>query len=434
MNIILLSGGSGKRLWPLSSEALSKQFLKLLKNDAGEYESMIQRVMRQIKSVHTEARVFVSCNMAQDEVLKRQLGRIETILEPGRRDTFPAIALAAAYLHYAKQMPDDEAFVVCPIDVFAEKLYFELFTRIEAMVARDEYAIGLMGVLPTFPTEKYGYIRQMNGAVSGVVEKPPVDIARRLIEEGALWNCGVFAMKIGYILEKARNYADFNSFEELYEQYEKLPAISFDYEVVEKEPSIGSITYDGVWKDLGTWNTLTEEMSDTTLGGDVLISSGSSNTHVLNMLNIPVIVQDLQDVVVVVSHDGILVTSKHGSSYLKPLAEQITLRPMYEQRGWGNYRVLDYKRVDGGVSSLVKRVQIDAGASYTCLQAMLHSNAWLVVRGKGILSSGCTDSVLSPGSMVQIAEGTEHTILAATAMELIEVQFGIGELLGEETV
>jgi len=432
MNIVLLSGGSGKRLWPLSNDALSKQFLKLLKDDDGAYESMVQRVARQLTAAHKNVNLFVSCNVAHGDILKRQLGKAETISEPARRDTFPAICLAAAYLRYEKHLDEDEAFVVCPIDPFAENKYFELLANVQELVTHGGNMIGLMGALPTYASAKYGYILQEGGAVNGFVEKPPEVEAKHLISQGALWNCGVFALKIGYVLSCARKYAEFDNFDALYRQYDKLPKISFDYEVVEKETSIGAITYSGIWKDLGTWNTLTEEMSDTSIG-NTLISESCNNTHVLNMLNIPVVAHDLTDVVVISSYDGILVSSKQGSSFLKPLADQISLRPMYEQRRWGDYRVLDYKQTEKA-SSLVKRIRIDAGHSISYQFHSRRSEVWVVVSGKGILTIDGVDSVVVPGSVVQVPKKAKHSILAATDLEFVEVQLGEGELAEEDIV
>jgi len=412
---------------------LSKQFLKLLKNGHGEYESMVQRVFRQLGSVYPNANVCISSNAAQSDILRRQLGAVEEILEPARRNTYPAIALAAAYLHYCKGLDESEAFVVCPIDVFADKEYFTLLAGVAGLVSSGRYEIGLLGAIPTFPTEKYGYILQNGGEVSGFVEKPPTHEAQRLISQGALWNCGVFALKIGYVLCHARRYAEFDSFESLHGQFQALPQISFDYEVVEHEQSIGAVVYDGVWKDLGTWNTLTEEMSGYSMGSDVLVSDCCENTHVLNMLNIPVIAQELKDIVVVASHDGILVSSKHGTSFLKPLAEQVNLRPMYEQRRWGDYRVLDYKQADG-TSSLVKRLRIDAGQSISYQYHTQRAEVWVIVRGKGILTVDGVDSVVSRGSVVSISNEVKHSLLAATELELIEVQLGNGELEEDDIV
>ena len=433
MNIVLLSGGSGKRLWPLSNDMLSKQFLKLLKNERGEYESMVQRVSRQLISAHPNANIFVSSNATQAGIIKRQLGDVEMILEPSRRDTFPAIALAAAYLCYEKQLGEDEIFVVCPIDVFADIKYFELLAEVEKLAVTDKNEIGLMGAIPAYPSEKYGYIIQKDERVTGFVEKPPADEAERLIKGGALWNCGVFALKIGYVLHHVRKHVEFDSFSSLYAQYDKLPRISFDYEVVEKESDIGAVVYDGIWKDLGTWNTLTEEMGGDSVGKDVLISESCKNTHILNMLNLPVIAQDLNDTVIVASHDGILISSKKGSSYLKPLAEQVTLRPMYEQKHWGDYRVLDYKQANG-VSSIVKRMKIETGEAISYQYHSKRSEVWVIVSGKGILTIDGVDTVVTAGSVVQIPQGSKHSLLAAAELEFIEVQLGSGDLDEEDII
>ena len=433
MNVVLLSGGSGKRLWPLSSDALSKQFLKLLKNERGEYESMVQRVVRQLRSAQPSAKVFVSCNETQADALRRQLGDVEMILEPARRDTFPAISLAAAYLRYEKQLDEDESFVVCPIDVFANIEYFDLLSEVEKLASTGENEIGLLGVFPTYPSEKYGYILQTGGKVTGFVEKPSESDAANLIAGGALWNCGVFALKIGYTLRHALKHAEFDSYKALYDHYHELPRISFDYEVVEHEPSIGAAVYNGIWKDLGTWNTLTEEMHEPSMGSNILISDTCENTHVLNTLNIPVIAQDMSDTIVVASYDGILVSSKHGSSFLKPLAEQINMRPMYEQRRWGNYRVLDYKQT-GGASSLVKRMRIEAGQSISYQYHSKRSEVWVFISGKGILTIDGTESVVSAGSVIKIPQGEKHSLLAATELEFIEIQLGDGALEEEDIV
>jgi mannose-1-phosphate guanylyltransferase len=149
------------------------------------------------------------------------------------------------------------------------------------------------------------------------------------------------------------------------------------------------------------------------------------------MLNIPVIAQDLKDMVVIASHDGILISSKLGSSYLKPLADKVNLRPMYEQRRWGDYRVLEYKQTDES-SSLVKRMRIHAGQAISYQYHSRRSEVWVVVSGKGILTIDGVDSVVSPGSVVRISQGVKHALMAATELEFIEVQLGDGELEEED--
>ena len=416
MNPVLLSGGSGKRLWPLSNDIQSKQFLKLIKNIHGEYESMVQRVVGQLTATHTDVSVYVSCNISQEDIIKKQLGEIKTILEPFARDTFPAIALAAAYLFYNAGVGENDVFVTCPIDVFAETEYFEKLADVEALVKTGGYAIGLLGAKPTYASSKYGYILHENGAVSGFTEKPSESEAQSLIDRDALWNCGVFALKVGYVLNLTRKIVGFDSYESLYKQYGELPKISFDYAVAEKENSIGVVLYDGVWKDLGTWNTLTEEVSSNAVGSNI-ISENSENTHVFNMLDVPIIVNDVSDAVVIASHDGILVSSKHASSFLKPLAEKVELRPMYGQMSWGNYRILEYK----SHGQMIRRVSVDAGETFE--ETSAGEAVWIIVAGKGIVVVNDTETVASVGCSLNISPGNNCVLLASTKVEFIEVRF-----------
>ena len=125
MHIILLSGGSGKRLWPLSNEIRSKQFIPIFRREDGSYESMVQRVFRQLKAVDPDATVTIATSKSQVSAIHNQLGdAVNVSIEPCRRDTFPAIALSAAFLHDVKGVGEDEAVVVCPVDPYVEDAYF----------------------------------------------------------------------------------------------------------------------------------------------------------------------------------------------------------------------------------------------------------------------------------------------------------------------
>ena len=208
MNIVLLSGGSGKRLWPLSNDIRSKQFIKIFKKEDGEYESMVQRVYRQIKSVDKDALVTIATSKTQVSAIHNQLGEnVGICVEPCRRDTFPAIALAAAWLHDVKKVGEKEAVVVCPVDPFVEKDYFEALTKLGELAEAGRANLALMGIEPTYPSEKYGYVipetKEEISKVSTFKEKPDSKTAQSYIEQGALWNGGVFAFQLGYMLEKA---------------------------------------------------------------------------------------------------------------------------------------------------------------------------------------------------------------------------------------
>ena len=139
MNIVLLSGGSGKRLWPLSNDIRSKQFIKIFRTEDGEYESMVQRVYRQIKSIDAEATVTIATSKTQVSAIHNQLGEeVGISVEPCRRDTFPAIALATAYLADVQGVGPEEPVVVCPVDPYVEDDYFEALKEQERLAAGGE--------------------------------------------------------------------------------------------------------------------------------------------------------------------------------------------------------------------------------------------------------------------------------------------------------
>ena len=277
MNVILLSGGSGKRLWPLSNDVRSKQFIKLFKNN-DEYESMVQRVYRQITTVDADAKITIATSKSQASAIKNQLGEKASIcVEPCRRDTFPAIALAAAYLHDELGVAENEAVVVCPVDPYVDNTYYEAVKNLQELAEQGGANLTLMGIEPTYPSEKYGYIIPESGEnvskVKEFKEKPDVETAKKYLAQSALWNAGIFAFKLGYLLDKAHSMIDFEDYRDLFNKYETMTKISFDYAVVEKESSIQVLRYSGDWKDVGTWNMMAEVMADKTKGKAVLDGS-----------------------------------------------------------------------------------------------------------------------------------------------------------------
>ena len=426
MNIILLSGGSGKRLWPLSNDTRSKQFLKLLKDEQGKAESMVQRVYRQIKEASIKPSVVVATGKSQRDSIRSQLGNnVDIVLEPEIRDTFPAIVLSCAYLAYEKGVNEAEAVLVLPVDPYADLNYFKALLEMEKTIIDGKSNLVLMGIKPTYPSTKYGYIipNKERNTVDRFQEKPSEDYAEKLIAEGSMWNGGVFAFKLGYLMNIAKNYVDFTSFEEIEEKYGDLPKISFDYEVVEKEKSITMVEYRGQWKDLGTWNTLTEVMDSNTLG-NVILADSCSNTHVINELTIPVTVLGVNNAVVAASPDGILISDKHESSYLKTYVDNIYQRPMYEERQWGEYKVLDYAAYEDGISSLTKSIFIKAGKSISYQSHSIRDEIWTILDGTGhLLIDGHVINV-KRGDVAYITKGQKHAIRATTDLRMIEVQIG----------
>ena len=257
MNIVLLSGGSGKRLWPLSNDIRSKQFIKIFKTQDGEYESMVQRVYRQICSVDRDAAITIATSKTQVSAIHNQLGSsVGICVEPCRKDTFPAIALAAAWLHDVKKVSGKEPLVVCPVDPYVDQEYFIALQKMGELAAQGSADLFLMGIEPTYPSEKYGYVipedKEQVSGVNTFKEKPDLETAKEYLRQGALWNGGVFAFQLEYLLRKAHELIDFTDYWDLYDKYGSLTRISFDYAVVEKEKNIRVMRFAGKWKDLGT--------------------------------------------------------------------------------------------------------------------------------------------------------------------------------------
>lgn len=329
IHIILLSGGSGTRLWPLSNGSRSKQFLKVLRDKEGNHVSMVQRTFNQIDRTLPDVDVTVATCASQERMLKLQIGTgANIVVEPERRDTAPAIMLACEHLLDVQGAEMDDIVVVMPIDSFVDDGYFQKVREVADAVDRGFGEIALLGVEPTYPSEKYGYIApdSLEGSprkVKRFTEKPDCKIAEQLIEQGALWNCGVFAFKLTHVLNILKQYGDFTTFEDLRCRYSELPKNSFDYEVVEKAESVAVVPYAGKWKDLGTWNTLTEEMEDRESGFTVYDVDSCVNTHVVNELDIPLIVSGIENAVVIATVDGLLVCSKAKSASLKNLVARI---------------------------------------------------------------------------------------------------------------
>lgn len=433
MNIILLSGGSGKRLWPLSNEVRSKQFLKIFKRPDGTHESMVQRMCRMIHEIDDDASITIATSANQTPSINAQLGdQVSISVEPCRRDTFPAIALATAYLHDVKNVSLDEAVVVCPVDPYVESPYFEMLEKLYDQALTGDVNLTLMGIVPTYPSEKYGYIIPRSTDPLAVVEtfkeKPDVSTAEKYISQGALWNAGVFAYKLKYVLDIAEEMIGTSSYRSLFDNYADFEKISFDYAVVEKEPRIQVMRFMGEWRDLGTWNTLTEAMSDEVAGNAV--AAECEDTHIINELQIPLIALGVKDLAIAATPDGILVTDKKSSDKLKEFVN--AQRPMYEKRIWGEYKVLDYRIQDDGNNSLTKHLIIKPGQHISYQKHAHRMEIWTFVDGNGTLILDGSITKVCRGGMAYIKPGMKHAIKADTELHIIEVQ--IGDELTEDDI
>ena len=423
MNIILLSGGSGKRLWPLSNDVRSKQFIKIFKKEDGLYESMVQRVYRQIKAVDTDASVVVATSKSQVSSIHNQLGDdVGICVEPCRRDTFPAIALACSYLKDVKKIDINEPVVVCPVDPYVEDDYFKALQDLSTEAVNSSSNLVLMGIEPTYPSEKYGYIipsdKEKVSKVLSFKEKPTKEVAEEYIKKGALWNGGVFAFKLKYVLEKAHELIDFTDYDDLFSKYDSLTKISFDYAVVEHEKEIEVIRFKGMWKDLGTWNTLTEAMEENIVGKGEL-NDTCKNVHIINEMDTPILAMGLHDVVISASPEGILVSDKEQSSYIKPFVDKYEQQVMFAEKSWGSFNVLN---IDD--KSMTIKVTLNEGHRMNYHSHEHRNEVWVVTSGTGTTIIDGMKQNVSAGDVITMAKGVRHTIIANTELKLIEIQLG----------
>lgn len=425
MNIVLLSGGSGKRLWPLSNDVRSKQFIKIFKGNPenNERESMVQRVYHQIKKIDADATVTIATAKTQVSAIHNQLGNgVGISVEPCRRDTFPAIALATAYLHDVQGVGEEEAVVVCPVDPYVEDDYFEALKALGEQAEKGEANLVLMGIEPTYPSEKYGYIipadKEQVSSVKTFKEKPDEETAKKYIAQGALWNGGVFAYKLKYVLNKAHELLDFKDYADLFAKYDTLEKISFDYAVVEKEDNIQVMRFAGEWKDLGTWNTLTEAMGESSVG-NVIENDTNVNVHVVNELDVPVLCMGLKDVIVSASPEGILVADKEKSAQIKGYVDKLDNQIMYAEKSWGSFRVLDVE--DG---SMTIKVILNPGHKMNYHSHEHRSEVWNIISGNGTVIVDGKKRDVSAGDVIELPAGCKHTVIAETELRIIEVQIG----------
>ena len=296
-----------------------------------------------------------------------------------------------------------------------------------------------MGMEPTYPSEKYGYIIPENGdsgensgsdgesadgdrthmyRVREFKEKPDLETAKSYLAKGALWNGGVFAFRLGYVLKRAHELIDYTDYSDFLARYDTFQKISFDYAVVERESNIGVIPFAGTWKDLGTWNTLTEAMAEPVIGNAVL-NDKCENTHVINSLDVPVLCMGLKDLVVAASPEGILVSDKGESSYIKPYVDSFDQQIMFAEKSWGNYLV-----IDATSDSLTVKVTLHKGSRMNYHSHERRNESWNIISGTGRVILDGTERIVHPGDTVSIPVGCKHTIIAETELQIIEVQFG----------
>lgn len=432
LRMILLSGGSGKRLWPLSNVNRPKQFLSILRHQERP-ESMLQRIWRQLEEAGLAASAYFSTSGTQAELIRRQIGgEVVVIEEPAQRDTFPAITLAATYLHDVAGASRDEIVCVMPVDGYAGDDFFEHLRRLPSVLEQSGSDLALMGAVPTEPSDKYGYIMPVANAgpnqafyhVSSFVEKPDLIRSEALIRDGALWNCGVFSFRLGFLLDILQQKKLPTDYTSISTNYAEIPKTSFDIAVVEQTRQISVLPFTGEWRDLGTWDSMVREMSSE-LSGPGFISEASFDSHIINELDIPVSIWNVPGIIVVAGPDGVLVTDRQSSTGIKDMVAEIEIGPRFEERFWGKQTVLSHQKAADGLQTLTKRVVIAEGRGISYHDHQFRKEIWTIVSGTGSVCINDVTQRVSPGELIVVEPGVKHSIMAIEGdLEFIESQIG----------
>ncbi|MFC4809655.1 sugar phosphate nucleotidyltransferase [Paenibacillus sp. GCM10023250] len=441
MRIVLLSGGSGKRLWPLSNESRSKIFLKLLKAGDGGRESMIQRLCRQLEEAGLLPSASIVAHRSQAEIVQNHVGEgIPFIPETYRRGTYTAIALAASYLHTKLNADRDEIVCVLPADLFVERAFFEVLRKLPEVLAESGARLALLGSTPKSPSSQFGYIvpeQASRGSAPGYkpiahfVEKPNADHARLLISGEAMWNCGVYAFSLSFMLSDLKNRGLPEAYDELTACCEHLPEASFDVEIAENTRPAVVIPYDGLWRDLGDWSVLPDYFEQPVIGRGE-ISSDSSRTHVVNELALPIHVIGALNMIVAASADGILVASKDKANQIKAIRSS-SPKPMYEEKRWGSVRIVDHSASDAQSETLTKKVSLLPGKHTSYHLHQRRKEIWTIITGTGEFVLDGVKFGFQTGDILHIPVGVGHAVKAVTQVEYMVIQTGTG-LLEEDSI
>jgi mannose-1-phosphate guanylyltransferase len=330
----------------------------------------------------------------------------------------------------------NETICVIPVDSFVESEFYELLCQLPGNLAQSGAELALIGATPNRPSSQYGYIvPKITGGkdylhVSKFVEKPSEQIAVSLIKENALWNCGVFAFSLSFMLACLSSKGLPVEYKKLLEQYEGFPETSFDEEVVEKIQHAVVVPYDKAWRDLGDWRILTNYLEHSVIGHGE-ISADSLHTHLINELMYPIHVIGVSNIIVAASPDGILIANKNKSNQIKHILKD-SQTPMYEEKRWGNIRVLDY-HTTSDFEILTKKIEMLSGKNTSYHRHQKRRKVWTIISGTGEFILEGVSHTLHTGDVVQIPCGANHAVKAITALEFIEIQIGT-QLLADDII
>ncbi len=439
MKNILLCGGSGTRLWPISRKLAPKQFNPLI-NGESLFELTFKRNMTVCDGfiiVAGQDQYF----LALDQINKLKAQVPPMILEPVGRNTAPAIALAC------HQMDPEELVLVTPSDHLIANLenYQKTIARAKEL-AQQNYLVTI-GINPNYPETGYGYIQSLGEDVVSFKEKPNLATAKEyLAHKNYYWNAGIFVFKAGVFLQELKKYRediyqtsnlkagfDHGFMRVSLEQMQNIPADSIDYAVLEKSKLVKVVAADMGWSDVGSFDSLSENMQDDANQNHIQI--GSKNTTIVGHKRIIATI-DTEDLIIIDSDDALVITKKGSSQKIKELTEKVKLiNPEMLNvhptafRPWGSYSVL--AEADG---YKIKTISVKPGQKLS-LQKHQHRNEhWVVARGEAIVTNGEKILHLKTNESTYIPAGEVHRLENKGSTDLILIEAQIGSYVGEDDI